>query len=1167
MNTVARKIASVGLSVTMAVWLSGATMIIPAASAATTEELQAQIAQLLTMIQSLQAQLSVAQGSPAPATTFTQNLTLGSKGAEVKALQQWLNAKGYPVAASGPGSPGSESTYFGSKTAAALAKWQAANGISPAVGYFGPKTRAAIAAMSPAPGPGPSPVPIPATGLAASLASDTPGENAVPKGAGNVTYTKFNLAGSGTVNTVTVKRVGAGQATDFSNVYLYDGPVRLTSGRSVNTSSHEATFTGLNLAVSGVKMLSVIADMAAGAGAAGRNAFSVTAVNADVAVTGLPVTGKEMTVSAATSGTLTIAKSGSLGNPNIGQPGAAVSQFKLTTANEDIKISRIAMFSGGTTSKSNLTTFVLQDLAGNTLATASGVNAKDLIVFDLASPVTILKGDSKDFKVLASIGGAAKRNDTIALYIDEANDVYGVGQQYGQGATVTKTMDSTAANHHVLTIQGATLTTTFLGPNTGDIKKNGKDQVLYRFSMAAANNVEVRKLHASIATTAGSLIGDSQLTDFKVVDEATGVTVAGPSDVTIANIDAVTGVNFTDIFNVNAGQTRTFKMTADIPTDWDNSDAIRVTLTAFAASADVKNLDNNQFLVAAEITPSTALQGNTQTVKAPTLELSLAGNPASQSFVKGTQAVPFVGIGLRAIADDIKVTTIKVTSTSASTGQTDAMAIADLQNFALYDGDTRISDIKSLATFNASSADATFSNLSFVIAKGQSKTLVLKGNLSVSATSNNTYSIGIRVATTSNTAGSDIVAVDSEGNEPTYTSSFNGPGLNMLADRVITVLSAGTITIATAPDDVESKAGIITTSASKTVLGKFRITAANEALTIKKMKLLVNNDSSTAASATSTAEVTKVYLYDGSTQIGSTAGYTPIGSGSAAGDVVIEDLGLVVPKDGTKTLTVKADTNTIASGATSGRSVYVHFKDGAVAADGFEATGSASTIYDVGSAGGAKGNLKVLYKTYPGITVASPGGTVLTNGSNDLIKFTVTNKSSNEQISWNVVSFNVSAAAATVPLFKVSGAFDPAATFTLRDMTNSVNLTITTTATAGAPTAGNYTFYLGTEEVIPAGASREYKITGSVIAPGSNSSVSTQLVLRQDTSTASITKGVAYATARATGSAGGDAVVDDADSGFVWSDNSATAHALTTADWANGVYVDTYPSDIFTRQN
>ena len=75
------------------------------------------------------------------------NLTVGSVGEIVRTLQKFLNDKGFTVAASGPGSPGNETTRFGLLTKAALAKFQASVGISPAIGYFGPITRAYLGSI------------------------------------------------------------------------------------------------------------------------------------------------------------------------------------------------------------------------------------------------------------------------------------------------------------------------------------------------------------------------------------------------------------------------------------------------------------------------------------------------------------------------------------------------------------------------------------------------------------------------------------------------------------------------------------------------------------------------------------------------------------------------------------------------------------------------------------------------------------------------------------------------------------------------------------------------------------------------------------------------------------------------------------------------------------
>ena len=106
----------------------------------TSAELQAQINTLLAQIAALQGGATVTE-SMSP---FTRDLTVGSTGADVMQLQKWMNGNGYTVSITGAGSPGMETSTFGPATRAAVAKFQAAMGISPAVGYFGPATRASL---------------------------------------------------------------------------------------------------------------------------------------------------------------------------------------------------------------------------------------------------------------------------------------------------------------------------------------------------------------------------------------------------------------------------------------------------------------------------------------------------------------------------------------------------------------------------------------------------------------------------------------------------------------------------------------------------------------------------------------------------------------------------------------------------------------------------------------------------------------------------------------------------------------------------------------------------------------------------------------------------------------------------------------------------------------
>lgn len=67
---------------------------------------------------------------------FTTNLGLGSAGPAVSKLQAFLLEEGY----SEVGAPG----VFDRKLESVIARFQIKNGVSPAVGYFGPKTRAVV---------------------------------------------------------------------------------------------------------------------------------------------------------------------------------------------------------------------------------------------------------------------------------------------------------------------------------------------------------------------------------------------------------------------------------------------------------------------------------------------------------------------------------------------------------------------------------------------------------------------------------------------------------------------------------------------------------------------------------------------------------------------------------------------------------------------------------------------------------------------------------------------------------------------------------------------------------------------------------------------------------------------------------------------------------------
>jgi len=83
-------------------------------------------------------------GSSDYSQVFSRNLDIHTKGEDVRSLQVFLNTHGFQIAKSGDGSSGHETDLLGTLTMKALARFQKVNNISPANGFFGPKTRAYI---------------------------------------------------------------------------------------------------------------------------------------------------------------------------------------------------------------------------------------------------------------------------------------------------------------------------------------------------------------------------------------------------------------------------------------------------------------------------------------------------------------------------------------------------------------------------------------------------------------------------------------------------------------------------------------------------------------------------------------------------------------------------------------------------------------------------------------------------------------------------------------------------------------------------------------------------------------------------------------------------------------------------------------------------------------
>jgi hypothetical protein len=232
----------------------GAAFILTASFAFATPAKAQTIAELQALVQSLMAQIaalsggSSTAGSGAGCYAFTMTHQMGDTGGEVMEIQKFLNSHGAQIAATGAGSPGNESSYFGALTRAAVAKWQAANGVSPAAGYWGPVTRAKVAQVC-ASMPGTTP-------------GTTPGSTGLQGTAGSAVFTATSEDVEDTVQTGSTERVGAfkieAQGSDIRATSVRVTFTKTTSGSA--TDYLTAYFSEISLWANGQKIGSMPAS-------------------------------------------------------------------------------------------------------------------------------------------------------------------------------------------------------------------------------------------------------------------------------------------------------------------------------------------------------------------------------------------------------------------------------------------------------------------------------------------------------------------------------------------------------------------------------------------------------------------------------------------------------------------------------------------------------------------------------------------------------------------------------------------------------------------------------------------------------------------------------------------------------------------------------------------
>jgi hypothetical protein len=495
----------------------------------------------------------------------------------------------------------------------------------------------------------------------ASLAADNPSGATLPVNATGVEVLKFNLTGTGDVANITFKAEGVGNTGDIANAYLYEGAVRLTSGKSFNSTTKEATF---NVSRSVPVTLSLVIDISGTALAGDEHAFKILAING-VAAGG--VMGNTFSIGSQAVSNVTIAPSTIPVNPQVGSQGAEIANFRITGGVNDSVINSITLSQVGSINSDDLTNFVLEQ-AGVEVASADAILSGDRIVLVFSSPYSLLSGAQRTFTLYADVAGRPGR--TISLYLDETQDLVAIDSLYGFGATVTSTF---TAGTMAITSEGGEITVAFNGPVTGDVSRGALDAVLFEFAMTSVAPVDVRNTWLSINGTGvadflrGSA-GTYLFSDVKLINADTGQVLAGPVSMATANLATASGtLQMTDDWSldgtVNLAITADIRNSEDLPNEFFNvpGNSYSVTLGAggalFNGGADIKYQDSNDYVAGADIVPNTPIVGNAQSVLSSSLTIDVSSFVGASTYVRGaTDAASAAFVATAGSDSDVRIT-------------------------------------------------------------------------------------------------------------------------------------------------------------------------------------------------------------------------------------------------------------------------------------------------------------------------------------------------------------------------------------------------------------------------------------------------------------------------------------------------------------------------------
>jgi hypothetical protein len=684
--------------------------------------------------------------------------------------------------------------------------------------------------------------------VSAGLASSNPASSTLVAGQATADLAHFSFNGTGTITSITLNRTGVSADTTLSNVYLFEGSVRLTDAASV--SSGNITFSGLNLAVNGPKVISVRSDIATGTSGQTVGVTLASAMTGSTNVVGTPVAGNVHTIATATLATVAVGVPTSTTTTDPGND-VNVWQSDFSVGTRDVVFSRLALRQIESINSADLKNFRLL-VDGVQVASQQNLDANGYVTFSGFSK-TLTTG-TRQVKVLVDVIGGSSRN--IKMSLRNKADVDLRDSQYNVNITATGTFPAQPSSATAVSSGSLTVTKATNSPS-GSVTKDASNVVIGRWTFTAYGEpVKVETLNVAIDTN--NTDADYTLRNGKImvngsqVGSTTGLVAAGA---------ATSAASFTTNFTVNPGTPVTVELVADIYDEEDtgaelvNGSTITATLLTGSSNA------TRQVSLGTINAPSSSIVANTLTVAVGSLAMTQTSTYTNQTTVDPVTAYKLASFQIAGNStEDVNVHTISADIAVTGTGD-----ITDVTDVYFKINGTTQTAVKSTVT-----ATGNTYSVSFSVPKNGTVSLDMYANL-----------------------GSDFVATDTviatvtvTGNTASSSTSVN---TGAVAGQTITI---GSGAVSMAFQASVAPANLLADNQSDVKTSAYLVSTLNDGQTVQDLTVTVT--SATAVSAV------KVYA-DG----------VLVATKPGATSVSFNDLGIAVPANSSKLIEVRLDIGTV----------------------------------------------------------------------------------------------------------------------------------------------------------------------------------------------------------------------------------------------------------------